>query len=342
MKKEVVVVAMSGGVDSSVCACLLLKQGYEVIGATMELLDDDTTKQAINDAKEVCKLLGIKHYIFDLKEEFRKIVIHDFITSYQAGKTPNPCVLCNKRFKFGLFYQKAKELGAKKIATGHYAIIKDNKLIRSKATEKDQSYFLYGIKKEILPQIIFPLANYQSKEEVRKIAKDYRLPISNKKDSQEVCFVPEDDYKTFLKKHRKGKSIPGNICLEDKTILGQYNSITDYTIGQRKGLNISYKEPLYVIKIDPIKKEIIVGPNTSQFHTQLIGTNINQLEPFKNCMLAKVRSRGKLDEVSIVFLEEDKILVTFKHPQRAITPGQSIVFYEENICLGGAIIQEVK
>lgn len=343
MNKETVALAMSGGVDSSVAACLLLEQGYQVVGITMKLLDDEKTKQAINDAKKVCDLIGIKHFIIDLRKEFKKIVIKDFIEAYQTGKTPNPCVACNKFFKFGLFFEKAKQLGADKIATGHYAIIKNNKLIKSEVTSKDQSYFLYGINKEILPYIIFPLANYHNKEEIRQIARTYQLPISEKKDSQEICFVPNDDYKSFLKTTTTLQEKTGNICLEDGKILGTHNGLINYTIGQRKGLNIAYKEPLYVLKIDNIKNEIIVGPNSHLYHNQLIASSINWLDPIPNKAFAKVRSRSTPEEVTITVLEENKILVTFKKEQRAITPGQSVVFYnKENICLGGGIIEEVK
>lgn len=344
MKKETVALAMSGGVDSSVAACLLLEQGYEVIGITMKLLEDENTQQAIKDAKSVCDIIGIKHYVVDLKKEFKEIVIQNFITSYQEGKTPNPCIVCNKYFKFGLFYEQAKKLGATKIATGHYAIIKDNKLMKSEVENKDQSYFLYGIDKEILPYIIFPLTPYPNKEEIRKIARNYQLPISEKKDSQEVCFVPNDDYKTFLKNSNlTNNNHPGNICLEDGSIIGKHNGLVNYTIGQRKGLNIAYKEPLYVLKIDVTENKLIVGPNDSLFQKKLIAKSINQLEQLpKNC-LAKVRSRGKLEEVELSFLESNTLLVSFNQPQRAITPGQSIVFYNsKNVCLGGAIIEEVK
>lgn len=343
MKKETVAVAMSGGVDSSVAACLLLEQGYEIFGITMQLLDDENTNRSIKDAKKVCDVIGIKHFVIDLKKEFKEIVIKNFIEAYHAGKTPNPCIICNKYFKFGLFFDKAKQLGADKIATGHYAIIKNNKLIKSEVENKDQSYFLYGINKEILPYIIFPLAAYHNKEEIRQIARNYQLPISEKKDSQEICFIPNDDYKYFLKNTTPLHEKAGNICLEDGKTLGMHTGLTNYTIGQRKGLNIAYKEPLYVLKIDNIKNEIIVGPNSALYHTQLIASSINQLEPFPNKAFAKVRSRSTPEEVTIAFLDKSKILVNFKKEQRAITPGQSIVFYNsENMCLGGGIIEEVK
>ncbi len=344
MKKEIVVIGMSGGVDSSIAACLLKEEGKEVIGATMLLLDDEKTKQSIEDAKTICKKLGIKHYIFDLRKEFKKEVIDNFIEAYKSGKTPNPCVNCNKYFKFGLFYQKAKELGADYIATGHYAKIKNNRLVMSDVTEKDQSYFLCQISKEILPHILFPLNKYKSKEEIRNLARTLQLPVSEKKDSQEICFIPKDDYKLFLKDKNINKK-EGNIILTDKTILGKHQGLYQYTIGQRKGLNISYKEPLYVIKIDTKTNSLIVGKNEELFKQELFANNMNYLiekEAFNNTKLfAKIRSRGDLEEVKSVTEEENnRIHVILKNKLRAITPGQLIVFYnEKKECLGGAYIE---
>lgn len=344
MKKETVVIGMSGGVDSSVAAFLLKEEGKEVIGATMLLLDDEKTKKSIEDAKTICKKLEIKHYIFDLRKEFKKEVIDNFIDAYKSGKTPNPCVNCNKYFKFGLFYQKAKELGADYIATGHYAKIKNNRLVMSDVTEKDQSYFLCQINKEILPHILFPLNKYKSKEEIRNLARKFQLPVSEKKDSQEICFIPKDDYKLFLKDKNINKK-EGNIVLTDKTILGKHQGLYQYTIGQRKGLNISYKEPLYVIKIDTKTNSLIVGKNEELFKQELFANNMNYLiekEEFNNAKLfAKIRSRGELEEVKSVTEEEnDRIHVIFKNKLRAITPGQLIVFYnEKKECLGGAYIE---
>lgn len=343
MDKKLVVVAMSGGVDSSTTAYLLQKEGYNIAGATMRLIDDEKTEKAINDAKEVCQKLGIKHYVFDLTKEFKEIVINNFIESYKSGQTPNPCVLCNKKFKFGLFYQKAKEeLNADYIATGHYAKVENGKLISSNTINKDQSYFLYGIDKEVLKNVIFPLEKYKSKDEVREVARSAGLSLSNKKDSQEVCFIPNDDYPKYLEEYMKEKAKPGNIYLEDNTIIGKHHGLIYYTIGQRKGLNISYKEPLYVLEIDTKNNALIVGPNKSLFKTQLLANNINILvDELPSNVLAKIRSRGDKQEATIE-KEDDKILVTFKEPVRAITKGQSVVFYDQNnICLGGGIIEKV-
>ena len=255
MSKKVLL-GMSGGVDSSVSAILLKKQGYEVIGVTMRLWEEKGQKDTnIEDAKAVCDKLGIEHHVVDLRKEFKTDVVDDFICSYNCAKTPNPCIECNKHIKFGVFFNIAEKLNCEYIATGHYAKIKYSEtykqyvLTKSKASTKDQTYFLYGIDKNKLNKIIFPLADFEGKADIRKIAEENGLQVARKKDSQEICFIKNNDYIDFLQKNSKGNiKKTGDIVLKTGEILGKHNGLVSYTIGQRKGIGISYKEPLYVIK----------------------------------------------------------------------------------------------
>ena len=353
MSKKVLL-GMSGGVDSSVSAILLKEKGYEVIGATMKLWTGDTKKnkekneKTIEDAKKVCNKLGIKHYVFDAQKEFKKCVIDNFITQYQNAETPNPCIECNKYIKYGYFYEKAKELDCEYIATGHYAKIEYSKkykqyvLKKAKETKKDQSYFLYTIPKEILGNIIFPLQNYTSKEEIRIIAEKKELEIAEKKDSQEICFIPDNCYQKFLEKHIEKKDKKGKIILKTGEILGEHEGLINYTIGQRKGIGISYKEPLYIIELRKETNEVVVGTEKELYANKLNANQINwQVTPKENEIIkcfAKIRYRAKEAKAKVI-KKEDKVLVEFEEPQRAITKGQSIVFYDEDgIILGGGKI----
>ena len=341
---EKVLLGMSGGVDSTVSAILLKEKGYEVIGCTMILHGKE--EKTIKDVKKICDMLKIPHYTFDFREEFKCYIINKFIEEYKKARTPNPCVECNKKMKFGLFYEKAKELGCKYIATGHYAKIefsdKYNEYVLRKSEEekKDQTYFLYGIPKQELEHIIFPLENYKNKEEIRKIAKENKLEVSEKKDSQEICFIENDDYKKFLTENMKEKPKEGNIRLKTGEILGKHNGLINYTIGQRKGIGISYKYPLYVIDLDYINNEVIVGCEEELYSKKLIAKDLNfqvELEEEFTCF-AKIRYRAK-EAKAVVKLKNEEAEVEFLEPQRAITKGQSVVFYdEEGIVLGGGII----
>lgn len=344
MKKNKVLLGMSGGVDSSVSALLLQKQGYEVIGATMKLWNSTD----VSDAKKVCDQLGIPHITIDCENKFKCKVVDCFIDEYKKARTPNPCVECNQHLKFGAFYEKAKELGCDYIATGHYASIqysdKYGQYVLKKAREerKDQTYFLYTISKEKLEHILFPLEDYLNKEETRKIAEENELEVANKKDSQEICFIENDDYKEFLIQYGKYKNKKGNIVLNDGTVLGQHDGFINYTIGQRKGLGVSFKEPLYVIKLDKEKNEVIVGTQEALYSKELIAEKLNWLvfdkleQPIK-CK-AKIRYRAK-EATATVYPDGEQVKVIFDEEQRAITPGQAIVFYdEEGIVLGGGKI----
>ena len=339
-----VLLGMSGGVDSSVSAVVLQKQGYEVIGATMILHGEE--QKAVDDAKKVCETLGIPHYTFDLKQEFNCYVIQKFINEYKQARTPNPCVECNKKMKFGIFYEKAKELGCDYIATGHYARIEFSKkynqyvLRKSEEERKDQTYFLYNIPKEELEHIIFPLQKYKNKEEIRALADEKGLEVAKKKDSQEICFIEDNDYQRFLLEHMKEKPKTGNIRLKTGEILGTHNGLINYTIGQRKGIGISYSYPLYVVDLDYKKNEVIVGKEEDLYSKKLFAKDLNfqvEVEDKFECF-AKIRYRAK-EAKAVVRRKDNGVEVEFKEPQRAITKGQSVVFYdEEGIVLGGGVI----
>lgn len=354
MNKKVLL-GMSGGVDSSVSAILLLEKGYEVIGCTMklwELCDQEEKEccenQAIKDAKKVCNQLGIPHYTIDCKQEFKTKVINNFIREYEEARTPNPCIECNRYLKFGTFYEKAEELQCDYIATGHYASIEFSEkyqqyvLKKAKEEKKDQSYFLYTIPKERLEHIIFPLQDYMDKKETRQLAEENNLVVAQKKDSQEICFIPNNDYQSFLKKFGNNKIEKGNIVLKNARVLGQHHGLIHYTIGQRKGLGISYQKPLYVLALNKEKNEVMVGVESELYQKELYAKEVNwlvfeQLTKPISCK-AKVRYRSKEANCK-VYPKDDKIKVVFEIEQRAITQGQSVVFYDETgIVLGGGKI----
>lgn len=350
MENKKVLLGMSGGVDSSVSALLLQKNGYEVIGATMELFCGSSCCN-INtylDAKNVCNSLGIPHFTYDYKGDFKKYVIDDFINCYANCKTPNPCIECNKYMKFGLMYEKAKELGCYYIATGHYAKTEYSEkygrwvLKKSNAGRKDQSYVLWNIPKELIEHVLFPLADFESKDEIRQIARENELKVANKPDSEDICFIPDGNYKRFLEENSDIKPNPGNIVNSKGEILGRHTGLYNYTIGQRKGLGISYKESLFVLGFNKEKNEVIVGTEEELYSKVILVGDINLLlvDDVKEPMQVDVKTRysSKVARATIQQIEDDKIKVVFDEPQRAITPGQSAVFYVDDIVLGGGKI----
>ena len=350
MEEKRVLLGMSGGVDSSVSALLLKEQGYEVFGTTMELFAGSSccNTNTYIDAKNVCNQIGVPHFIYNFKDEFKKYVIDDFINCYSNCLTPNPCIECNKFMKFGLMYEKAKELGCEYIATGHYAKTEYSEkydrwvLKKSKAGKKDQSYVLWNIPKNLVEHVVFPLADFESKDEIRKIAKENNLKTANKPDSEDICFIPDGNYKRFLEENSNLKPRKGNIVHVNGTVLGKHNGLYNYTIGQRKGLGISYKEPLFVVGFNRAKNEVIVGEKEYIYKTEMIVKNINLLlvDKIEDSMRVSVKTRysSKEEMATIEMVDDDTIKVVFENPVARITPGQSAVFYLDDIVVGGGKI----
>ena len=349
MENNRVLLGMSGGVDSSVSAVLLKEKGYEVIGATLELFAGSSCCNISTylDAKNVCNSIGIPHFTYNYKDEFKKHVINDFIECYSNCKTPNPCIECNKYMKFGYMYEKAKELDCKYIATGHYAKTEYSEkykrwvLKKSNAGKKDQSYVLWSIPKELIQYVLFPLADYESKEEIRKIAQEHNLRVASKPDSEDICFIPDGNYKKFLENNSNLKPKEGNIVNLKGQVLGKHTGLYNYTIGQRKGLGISNSVPLFVLGFNSEKNEVIVGEEHELYKKEITVTDINLLllDEIKEEIEVNVKTRYSSREARAKIIQDgNRIKVVFDEPQRAITPGQSAVFYIDDIVLGGGKI----
>lgn len=350
MTKKIVAMAMSGGVDSSVSALLLQQQGYKVIGLTMRLWRDEAQKQdytAEKDAAAVCQILGIEHHVVDYTKIFRETVVANFLDEYALGRTPNPCVYCNKKIKFGALYQEAERLGADLLSTGHYVRLAEDDngirhIRRAAYLPKDQSYVLYHLNQEILHHVIFPLGEY-NKEEAREMAKEHNLPVFAKKDSQDLCFIPDNDHDSFLSRYSLRKDRPGNFVDGQGHILGKHKGLSHYTAGQRKGLGIAAAEPFFVLGLNVEKNQVILGFGKD---ANCFGLRANQMVFADGSTLVnplpcaiKIRYNAKLMEAVVnPPNEQGEAQVIFSGPLRGIAPGQSVVFYQGDICLGGATI----
>ncbi len=352
MKKKALI-AMSGGVDSSVAAFLMKEAGYDCIGVTMKLYDNEDigmdqektccSLSDIEDARSVAVKLGIPYYVFNFKADFKEKVIDPFIDSYRCGMTPNPCIECNRHLKFIQLHQKARELQCDVVVTGHYArITKDEQgyhLLKGKDAAKDQSYVLYSLTQEQLAHTCFPLGEY-TKEEIRRMAEEQGFFNAGKKDSQDICFIPDGDYRRFIEETTGQKSTPGNFVDQEGNVLGIHKGYYCYTIGQRRGLGISAPQSLYVVEIRPEKNEVVLGSNEDLFHSHLTADHFNWIEQVgpDEIIKARIRYHQTEKEATVRVLEDNRVEVDFLEPQRAITKGQAVVLYRGDAVAGGGRI----
>lgn len=349
MCKRKVVLGMSGGVDSSVAAYLLKEQGYHVMGVTMNVWQGSDTAQsnsASEDAKRVAETLGIEHHVVDYRDEFRKEVVDYFINEYISGRTPNPCNICNRRIKWESLLRTARDFGADYVATGHYARIDrlDNgryAVCNSVTAKKDQTYALCYLTQEQLSKTLMPIGQYE-KEEIRKMAEKLGLHVAAKADSQDICFIPDGDYASFIRKNIVKDIVPGEFIDKEGKVLGTHKGITDYTIGQRKGLNLPMGHPVFVTDIDVKNNRVIIGENDDLFTTTVVAEQFNcmAVESVQagDRFVGKIRYAHKGTPCRISKVWEDKVEVEFEEPVRAITPGQALVIYKDEYVAGGGII----
>jgi len=351
-----VLVAMSGGVDSSVAAALLVDEGYECIGVTMQLWPENLPVEhesgccsisAVYDARRVANKLGIPYYVLNFAQSFQEQVIDRFAGEYLKGRTPNPCIVCNEKVKFGTFLQKARELECDFVATGHYASVEYDEargrylLLRGKDRRKDQSYTLYGLTQEQLAHTLLPLGTLE-KETTRAIARELGLVTADKPDSQEICFVPGGDYRTFMERYAPESVRPGDIVDLDGNVLGRHRGIAFYTVGQRKGLGIAHPEPLYVVRLDAKNNRVVVGPKEAVQGVALLADPVNfvAIPSLEGPMEVTCKIRYKAEETPAVIEPgpDGGVITRFEEPERAITPGQSVVWYDGDVVVGGGII----
>ena len=358
MSENRVIVAMSGGVDSSVAAALLVRQDYEVIGVTLNVWPKTDPEDGIerdqaccslaaaDDARRVARKLAIPHYVLNYRELFAEQVIRDFCDEYLRGRTPNPCIRCNRFLKFGALLKLADQLGARHIATGHYARRVYNEasgrwhLLKGLDPGKDQSYVLYVLTQPQLARSLFPLGGL-TKEETRRLAGDWGLPVADKPDSQEVCFVPSDNYVEFLEDYVGHTGSPGSIVNRRGEVLGTHRGLARYTVGQRKGLGLARARPLYVLEIDPSSNALIVGEDSELLCSGALAEEANWISVSRprSGIKVKAKVRYRSDEVAARLFEQNgQVLARFDQPQRAVAPGQAIVFYQEDLVVGGGVI----
>lgn len=357
MKNKTVVVGMSGGVDSSVAAYLLKEQGYQVIGVTMQIWQDEDYdsvsenggccgNSAVDDARRVAQMLDIPYYVMNFKADFKKYVIDDFVDEYICGRTPNPCIRCNRYVKWEGLLNRSIEIGADYVATGHYAKIEKlnngrYSITKAKSDKKDQTYALYNLTQEQLAHTLMPLGDYE-KDTVREIAQKIGLQVANKKDSQEICFVPDNDYAGYIDRTGRKVPPPGDFVDKFGNVLGKHKGITHYTIGQRRGLGLAMGHYVYVTGINPCDNTVVIGENEDIFTDSLKCRSVNFMSEerldSKKEVLCKIRYGHKGEMALIEMSGEDEVLVKFKNSVRAVTPGQAAVFYDDGHIFGGGII----